>query len=59
VKAYQVWADALKPILTELLGPPARWITPTAYGGTIPLRDTDWVRRQTDADMRPTACRYR
>jgi lysophospholipase L1-like esterase len=24
VKAYQVWADALKPILTELLGPPAK-----------------------------------
>ena len=23
VKAYQLWADALKPILTELLGPPA------------------------------------
>ena len=23
VKAYEVWADALKPILTELLGPPA------------------------------------
>jgi len=23
VKGYQVWADALKPILTELLGPPA------------------------------------
>ncbi len=23
VKAYQVWADALKPILTSLLGPPA------------------------------------
>ena len=23
VKAYQVWADALKPVLTELLGPPA------------------------------------
>ncbi len=23
VKAYQVWADALKPILMELLGPPA------------------------------------
>jgi (4-O-methyl)-D-glucuronate---lignin esterase len=22
VKAYQVWADALKPLLTELLGPP-------------------------------------
>lgn len=23
LKAYQIWADALKPILTELLGPPA------------------------------------
>jgi lysophospholipase L1-like esterase len=23
VKAYQIWADALKPILTEILGPPA------------------------------------
>jgi lysophospholipase L1-like esterase len=23
-KAYQVWADALKPLLTELLGPPAK-----------------------------------
>jgi lysophospholipase L1-like esterase len=23
VKAYQVWADALKPLFTELLGPPA------------------------------------
>jgi lysophospholipase L1-like esterase len=23
IKGYQVWADALKPILTELLGPPA------------------------------------
>jgi lysophospholipase L1-like esterase len=23
VKGYQVWADALKPILTEVLGPPA------------------------------------
>lgn len=24
VKAYQVWADALRPILMELLGPPAK-----------------------------------
>jgi lysophospholipase L1-like esterase len=24
VKGYQVWADALKPVLTELLGPPAK-----------------------------------
>jgi lysophospholipase L1-like esterase len=23
VKAYQIWADALKPMLTELLGPPS------------------------------------
>ena len=23
VRGYQVWADALKPIFTELLGPPA------------------------------------
>jgi len=23
VKGYQVWADGLKPIFTELLGPPA------------------------------------
>jgi lysophospholipase L1-like esterase len=23
VKAYQIWADALKPVLTEWLGPPA------------------------------------
>jgi lysophospholipase L1-like esterase len=23
VKAYQIWADGLKPVLTELLGPPA------------------------------------
>jgi lysophospholipase L1-like esterase len=22
--AYQIWADALKPLLTELLGPPAK-----------------------------------
>ena len=24
LKGYQVWADALKPILNELLGPPAK-----------------------------------
>jgi hypothetical protein len=24
VKGYQAWADALKPVLTELLGPPAK-----------------------------------
>jgi hypothetical protein len=46
VKAYQVWADALKPILTQLLGPPLLWITPHRLRAT-PLRDTDRVRRQT------------
>jgi len=24
LKGYQVWADALKPLLTDLLGPPAK-----------------------------------
>ena len=24
LKGYQVWADALKPLFTELLGPPAK-----------------------------------
>jgi hypothetical protein len=24
LKGYQVWADALKPLLTELLGPPGK-----------------------------------
>jgi lysophospholipase L1-like esterase len=24
LKGYQVWADGLKPLLTELLGPPAK-----------------------------------
>jgi lysophospholipase L1-like esterase len=24
IAGYQVWADALKPIVTELLGPPAK-----------------------------------
>jgi len=23
-KGYQIWADALKPIFTEILGPPAK-----------------------------------
>jgi lysophospholipase L1-like esterase len=32
-KAYQIWADALKPIFTELLGPPAKEdLAPPATG---------------------------
>ena len=40
VKAYQVWADALKPILTELLGPPAAVDHAPPPTGD-PARDTD------------------
>jgi lysophospholipase L1-like esterase len=43
VKGYQVWADGLKPIFTELLGPPAKTDhappptgDPSANGGTLP-----------------------
>jgi lysophospholipase L1-like esterase len=25
IKGYQIWADALRPIFTELLGPPGKW----------------------------------
>src|SRR3989440_1484746 len=46
VKGYQVWADALKPILTELLGPPAAVDHAPPPTGD-PLRDPDRVRRQT------------
>ena len=40
VKGYQVWADALKPLLTEWLGPPAKVDkSPPASG--IPTVDND------------------
>jgi lysophospholipase L1-like esterase len=33
VRAYQIWADALKPIFTEILGPPsATDLAPPATG---------------------------
>ena len=45
IKGYQVWADALKPIFTELLGPPAKEDhappptgDPSAQRTTIPTR---------------------
>jgi lysophospholipase L1-like esterase len=45
VKGYQVWADALRPIFTELLGPPAKEDLappptgdPSASGGSAPGR---------------------
>jgi lysophospholipase L1-like esterase len=39
LKAYQIWADALKPVLTELLGPPAKTDhapPPTGDPGSMP-----------------------
>lgn len=39
VKGYQIWADALKPILTEILGPPAKTDhapDPTGYPSAKP-----------------------
>ena len=36
VRGYQVWADGLKPLLTELLGPPAS--TDLAPPPPIPAR---------------------
>jgi lysophospholipase L1-like esterase len=39
VNGYQVWADGLKPIFTELLGPPAKTDhapAPTGDPGAVP-----------------------
>ena len=39
-KGYQVWADALKPIFTEILGPPAKEDhspPPTGDPKTVPV----------------------
>ena len=46
-KAYQVWADALKPIFTEILGPPAaddRAPPPTGDPSAQPRRSPRKVR---------------
>jgi lysophospholipase L1-like esterase len=40
VKGYQVWADALKPILRELLGPPATTDRAPAPTGDPSLKKT-------------------
>ena len=42
-KAYQVWADALKPIFTEILGPPA-----AEDHAPPPTGDPSAVRRQSN-----------
>lgn len=42
IKGYQVWADALKPLFTELLGPPGREDhapPPTGDPGAAPRQD--------------------
>jgi lysophospholipase L1-like esterase len=45
VKAYQVWADALKPVLTELLGPPAAVDHAPPPTGDPAFRNFSRVRR--------------
>ena len=44
-KGYQVWADGLKPILTELLGPPAKTDHAPAPSGDPSLNPTPPGRR--------------
>jgi lysophospholipase L1-like esterase len=48
VKGYQVWADALKPILTQLLGPPA-----TTDHAPPPTGDPSQAPRPTGPPRRP------
>ena len=58
LKGYQVWADALKPIFRELLGPPARPITPLLPPVT-PLPAVDLVgdrAAQAERGSRDPAC---
>jgi len=40
VKAYQLWADALKPIFTEILGPPAKTDHAPAPSGDPSVNDS-------------------
>jgi lysophospholipase L1-like esterase len=52
VKGYQVWADALKPLLNELLGPPARQdLAPPPTGDPSASRS----KRPTTAKPSPPA----
>ena len=54
IKGYQVWADALKPIFTQWLGPPATVdkappasgipVLPGALPNIVPSTDRDWSR---------------
>jgi hypothetical protein len=46
LKAYQVWADALKPIFTELLGPPAKEDHAPHQGIRAPKLRRDFSRCQ-------------
>jgi lysophospholipase L1-like esterase len=48
VRAYQIWADALKPALTELLGPPA-----VEDRAPPPTGDPSAVARYPEAGGRP------
>jgi lysophospholipase L1-like esterase len=54
IKGYQLWADALKPIFTQWLGPPATVdkappasgipVLPGALPNIVPSTDRDWSR---------------
>jgi hypothetical protein len=45
LKGYQIWADALKPIFQEILGPPAATdLAPPPTGDPIPAQDAPTAR---------------
>jgi lysophospholipase L1-like esterase len=50
VKGYQVWADALKPLLTELLGPPAKTDLAPPPTGDPSVRKATQGRRPQRSD---------
>ena len=50
VRGYQVWADALKPIFTELLGPPAKEDHAPAPTGDPSIRKRPAARAAPDID---------
>src|SRR5712692_6103066 len=55
LKGYQIWADALKPIFTEILGPPAATDhAPPPTGDPSTGRKSDLVLSESPSQTRPT-----
>ena len=55
LRGYQIWADALKPILTELLGPPAATDqAPPSTGDPGAVRTSDSLQSSSRVQTRPT-----